>query len=90
MAFLIIFYLLNYTTPRNPKLYCKMKQKLAFYEVESTPKNEFSFYLITFHDNVSLLSIIVTFRVTTTQELVFEAKRLCQRIKHCFVVHILF
>ena len=72
-----------------------MKQKLAFYEVESTPKNEFSLYLITFYDNVSqfvvsLLSIIVTFRVTTTQELVFKAKRLCQRIKHCFVVHILF
>ena len=45
----------------------------------------------TFHGNVSqfvasLLSIMVTFRVTTTQELVFEAKRVCQRIKHRFVV----
>ena len=53
-----------------------MKQKLAYYEVVSTPKNEFSLYLITFHGNVSqfvvsLLSIMVTFRVVTTQELVF-------------------
>ena len=56
-----------------------MKQKLGFYEVESTPKNEFSLYLITFHGNVSqfvvsLLPIIVTFSVTTTQELVFRSK----------------
>ena len=91
VAFLIIFHLLNYTSPLIPKLYGKMKQKLAYYEVESTPKNEFSLYLITFHGKVSqfvvsLLSIMVTFRVTTTQELVFEAKRVCQRIKHRFVV----
>ena len=56
-----------------------MKQKLANYEVESTPQNEFSLYLITFHGNVSqfvvsLLPIIVTFGVTTTQELVFRSK----------------
>ena len=30
-----------------------MKQKLAYYEVESSPKNEFSLYLITFHSNVA-------------------------------------
>ena len=30
-----------------------MKQKLAHYEVESTPKKQFLLYLITFHDNVS-------------------------------------
>ena len=62
-----------------------MKQKLAYYEVESTPKNEFSLYLITFHCNVllfavSLLSLLNWF---------FEAKRLCQRIKHRFVVFVL-
>ena len=56
-----------------------MKQKLTYYEVESTPKNEFSLYLITFHGNVSqfvvsLLSIVVTFRVTKTQELVFQSQ----------------
>ena len=54
-----------------------MEQKLAYYEVESTPQNEL--YLITFHGNVSqfvlsLLSIMVTFRVATTQELVFRSK----------------
>ena len=43
-------------------------KKLAYYEVESRPKNEFSFYLIEFHSNVSefalsLLSIMVNFRV---------------------------
>ena len=63
-----------------------MKQILAYYEVESTPKNEFSLYLITFYGNVllfvvSLLSLLNWF---------FEAKRLCQRIKHRFVVCILF
>ena len=62
-----------------------MKQILAYYEVESTPKNEFSLYLITFHCNVllfavSLLSLLNWF---------FEAKRLCQRIKHRFVVFVL-
>ena len=36
MAFLIIFHLLNYISPLIPKLYGKMKQKLAYYEVEST------------------------------------------------------
>ena len=56
-----------------------MKQKLANYEVESTPKNEFPLYLIKFHGNVlqfvvSLLSIMVTFLVPTTQELVFQSK----------------
>ena len=61
-----------------------MKLKLAYYEVESTPKNEFSLYLITFHGNVllfvlSLLSLVIWF---------FEAKRLCQRIKHRFVVFV--
>ena len=86
MAFHIIFHLLNYTSPLIPKLYGKMEQKLAYYEVESTPKNEFSLYLITFHGNVllfvlSLLSLVIWF---------FEAKRLCQRIKHRFVVCILF
>ena len=58
-----------------------MEQKLAYYEVESTPKNEFSLYLITFHDNVlqfvvSLLSIMGTFLVATTQELFFRSKTL--------------
>ena len=48
-----------------------MKQKLAYYDVESMPKNEFSLYLIKFHGNVlqfvaSLLSIMVTFHVATT------------------------
>ena len=76
MAFLIIFHLLNYTSPLIPKHYGKMKKKLTYDEVESTPKNEFLLYLITFHGNVSqfvvsLLSIMVTFRVVTTQELVF-------------------
>ena len=85
MALLIIFYLLNYTSPLIPKLYGKMKQILAFYEVKSTPKNEFSLYLITFHCSVllfvvSLLPLLNWF---------FEAKRLCQRIKHRFFVFIL-
>ena len=31
-----------------------MKQILAYYELESTPKNEFSLYLITFNGNVLL------------------------------------
>ena len=79
VVFLIIFHLLNYTSLLIPKLYGKMKQKSAYYEVESTPKNEFSLYLITFHGNVlqfvvSLLSIMVTFLVATTQELVFRSK----------------
>ena len=85
MAFLIIFHLLNYTSPLIPKLYGKMKQILAYYEVELAPKNEFSLYLITFHCNVllfivSLLSLLNWF---------FEAKHLCQRIKHRFVVFVL-
>ena len=73
------FHLLSYTSPLIPKIYRKMKQKLAYYEVKSTPKNEFSLYLITFHGNVLqfvvlLLSIMVTFLVTTPQELVFGSK----------------
>ena len=36
VAFLIIFHLLNYMSSLIPKLYGKMKQKLAYYEVEST------------------------------------------------------
>ena len=76
---LIIFHLLNYTSLLIPNLYGKMKQKSAYYEVKSTPKNEFSLYLITFHGDVlqfvvSLLSIMVTFLVATTQELVFRSK----------------
>ena len=56
-----------------------MKQKLANYEVETTPKNEFLLYLIIFHGSVSqfvvsLLPIMVIFRVTTTQELVFRSE----------------
>ena len=79
VALLIIFHLLNYTSLLIPNLYGKMKQKSAYYEVESTPKNEFSLYLITFHGNVlqfvvSLLSIMVTFLVATTQELVCRSK----------------
>ena len=63
-----------------------MKQILASYELKSTPKNEFSLHLITFYGNVllfvvSLLSLLNWF---------FEAQRLCQRIKHRFVVCILF
>ena len=62
-----------------------MKQILAYYEVESTPKNEFSLCLITFHGNallfvVSLLPLLNWF---------FEAKRLCQRINYRFVVFVL-
>ena len=84
MAFLIIFHLLNYTSPLIPKLYGKMKQILGYYELESTPKNEFSLYLITFHGNVllfvvSLLSLLNWF---------FKVKRLCERIKHRFVVFV--
>ena len=98
MDFLIIFHLLNYTFPLTLKRYGKIKQKLANYEVESTPKNEFSLYLITFHGNVlqfvvSLLSIMVTFLVATTHSQLknrfFEANRLCQRIKYRFAVYIL-
>ena len=79
VVFLIIFHLLSYTSHLISKLYGKMKQKSAYYEVESTPKNDFSLYLITFHCNVlqfvvSLLSIMVTFLVATTQELVFRSK----------------
>ena len=71
-----------------------MKQKLGYYEAESTPKNEFSLYLITFHGNVSqfvvsLPSIMVTFCVVQLKNRFFEAKRLCQRIKHRFVVFVL-
>ena len=85
VAFLIIFHLLNYTSPLIPKLYGNMKQILAYYEVESTPKNEFSLCLITFHGNVllfvvSLLPLLNWF---------FEAKRLCQRINYRFVVFVL-
>ena len=36
MAFFIIFYLLNYTSSLILKLHGKMKEKLAYYEVEST------------------------------------------------------
>ena len=69
-----------------------MKQILAYYEVESTPKNEFSLYLITFYGNVSqfvvsLLAIMVTFRVAATQESFF---RLYQWIKHRFILCISF
>ena len=98
VAFLIIFHLLRYTSLLIPKFHGKIKQKLAYYEVESMPKNEFSLYLITFHSNVShfvvsLLSIKVTFRVATTQESFFRSKtfmstfclRLRLWIKHRFV-----
>ena len=95
VAFLIIFHLLSHTSPLIPKLHGKMKQKLTYYEVESRPKNQFSFYLITLYSNVSqfvvsLLSIMVTFWVAATQDRFFEAKRLCQQIKHVFVVCISF
>ena len=61
-----------------------MKQKLVYYEVESTQKrinevdkNEFLLYLVTFHGNVSqfvvsLLSIMVTFRVAISRNLCFK------------------
>ena len=95
VAFLIIFHLLNYASPLIPKLFSKMKQKLACYKVESTPKNEFSLHLITFHGNVlqfvvSLLSIWSLFLSPQLKNWFFEAKRLCQRIKNRFVVCILF
>ena len=78
MASLIIFHLLSYTSPIIPKLYGKMKQKLAYYEVESKPKNVFVLPYA-FHSNlsefvVSVLSIIVTFRVAATQESFFRSK----------------
>ena len=38
VAFRAIFHLLNYTSPLIPKPHGKMKQKLGYYEVESTPK----------------------------------------------------
>ena len=54
-------------------------KKLAYYEVESRPKNEFSFYVIEFLSNVSefvvsLLSIMATFQVAATQESFFRSK----------------
>ena len=63
-----------------------MKQILAYYEVESTPKNELSLYLITFYGNVLLFVV----SLLSLLNWCFEAKRLCQRIKHRFVVCILF
>ena len=86
VAFLIIFHLLNYTSPLIPKLYGKMKQILAYYEVESTPKNEFSLYLITFHCNVLLLFVVSLLSLLSW---LYEAKRLCQWIKHRFVAFVL-
>ena len=69
-----------------------MKQKLAYYEVQSAPKNGFSLYLITFYGNVSQFVVLLLSIVIVTPQLknwFFEAKRLCQRIKHRFVVYIL-
>ena len=62
-----------------------MKQILAYYEVELTPKNEFSLYLITFHCNVLLFVVSLLWLLNWF----FEAKRLYQRIKYRFVVFVL-
>ena len=62
-----------------------MKQILAYYEVELTPKNEFSLYLITFHCNVLLFVVSLPWLLNWF----FEAKRLYQRIKYRFVVFVL-
>ena len=74
-----------------------MKQKLVYYEVESTQKrinevekNEFLLYLVTFHGNVSqfvvsLLSIMVTFRVVISRKLCFKKQaniEFCLKSKH--------
>ena len=66
-----------------------MKQKLAYYEVQSTAENDFSLYLITFHGNV-LQFVVSLFLSPQLKNWFFEAKRLRQRInKHRFVVCIL-
>ena len=70
-----------------------MKQKLAYYEVQSAPKNGFSLNLITFYGNVSQFVVFLLSIMVVSPQLknwFFEAKRLCQRIKHRFVVCILF
>ena len=37
-----------------------MKQKLTYYEVETTPKKKFLLYLITFHANISQFFVSLT------------------------------
>ena len=94
-AFLIIFYLLNYTLPLIPKLYGKMKQKLAYYEVQSTPKNGFcctlSHSMATYRNLLRRYCQLWSFFVSPQlKNWFFQVKRLCQRIKHYFVVCISF
>ena len=78
-----------------------MKQKLVYYEVESTQKrinevgkNEFLLYLVTFHGNVSqfvvsLLSIMVTFRVAISRNLCFKKQRRLQQTNNSLKINFL-
>ena len=90
MAFLI-FHLLNYTSPPIPKLYGKMKEKLAYYEVELTLKMSFccnlSHFMATYRNSLSrYCQLWSLFEPPRLKNRFFEAKRLCQRIKHRLVV----
>ena len=65
-----------------------MKQKLAYYEVESRPKNELSLYLsshfIAMYRNIlcRYCRLWSFFESPQLKNRFFEVKRLCQRIKH--------
>ena len=71
-----------------------MKQKLAYYIVVSTPKRNFpctlSYFMATYRNSLcrycQLWSLFVSLQL---KNWFFEAKRLCQRIKHRFVVFVL-
>ena len=66
------------------------KWNKAYYEVESTPKNEFSLFMATFRNALCRYCRLWSLFVSPQLKNRFsEAKRLCQRIKYRFAVYIL-
>ena len=93
VAFFIIFYLLNYTSSLILKLHGKMKEKLAYYEVESTGVFvvRLSLFMATYRTLLCRYCRLWSqFMLPQLKNRFFEAKRLCRRIKHWFVVCISF
>ena len=92
---IIIFYLLNYSSPLIPKLHGKMKQKLALLWSRIITKNRvfaLSHFIATYRNLLLcryrwLWSLFVSSQLKNR---FVESKRLCQRIKHRYVVFISF
>ena len=89
VLYFIIFHLLNYTSPLIPNFMVKWNK--AYYELELTPKNEFSLFMATYRFSLCrycrLWSLFVSSQLKNR---FFEAKHLCQRIKYGFAASISF